>query len=160
VAERAGVARATLYQHFRSRLGLIDAMCETFDENPALVALRKEIDLGSADDALERTIAHVCSFWASEERVLVQLYGVVAVDPAAADLVDRQRNDRRGELARVARRLAKEGRLGDGLNEKRALTLLMLLTSFETFRELRHAGVSDRELPATLQETARTLLLR
>jgi len=27
VASRAGVSRASLYQHFGSRLGLVDAMC-------------------------------------------------------------------------------------------------------------------------------------
>src|SRR5204862_7618212 len=58
VADRAGVARATLYQHFRSRLELVDA-----------------------------------------------------VDPAAQDLVDRQRADRRSELERLVRNLSRAGRL-------------------------------------------------
>ena len=31
VAARAGVSRATVYQHFRSRLDLVDAICDTFD---------------------------------------------------------------------------------------------------------------------------------
>ena len=34
VAERAGVSRATVYQHFRSRIDLVDAICETFDAQP------------------------------------------------------------------------------------------------------------------------------
>src|SRR4051794_21354662 len=66
VAARAGVARATLYQHFGSRLGLVDAMCETFDANPALLHLRTSVDV---DDF----IADVVTFWASEEKVLTQL---------------------------------------------------------------------------------------
>ena len=41
VADRAGVSRATLYQHFGSRLELVDAICETFDANPALLELRQ-----------------------------------------------------------------------------------------------------------------------
>ena len=36
VAQRAGVSRASVYQHFGSRLGLVDALCESFDRNPAL----------------------------------------------------------------------------------------------------------------------------
>src|SRR6478609_3044506 len=36
VAERAGVSRATLYQHFRSRVDLVDAICDSFAVNPAL----------------------------------------------------------------------------------------------------------------------------
>ena len=35
VADRAGIARATLYQHFRSRLDLVDGICDTFAVNPA-----------------------------------------------------------------------------------------------------------------------------
>ena len=48
-------------------------------------------------------------------RVLSQLYGVVAIDPAARDLVDRQRDDRRGEMERLARHLRAAGRLRPGI---------------------------------------------
>ena len=63
VAERAGVSRATLYQHFRSRLDLIDAICDTFDANPALQRLRQSVELADPDAALEETIALVVRFW-------------------------------------------------------------------------------------------------
>src|SRR5947209_15896782 len=39
VAERAGIARATLYQHFRSRLNLVDAICDTIDATPTLLTI-------------------------------------------------------------------------------------------------------------------------
>src|SRR6476620_9486209 len=57
VAERAGVSRATVYQHFRSRIDLLDAICETFDDNPALIELRRTIMLPDPEPALVRTIA-------------------------------------------------------------------------------------------------------
>src|SRR5436189_3209657 len=63
VAERAGVARATLYQHFRSRLELVDAICETFAENPALVELRAIVDRSDAVAALAETVANSIRFW-------------------------------------------------------------------------------------------------
>src|SRR6185312_2541288 len=113
VADRAGVARATLYQHFRSRLELVDAICETFDENPALLRLRETVDDPDPDAALAGTIAHAMQFWSSEDPVLRHLYGLVSIDPAARALVDRQRADRRGELERLARNLARAGRLRD-----------------------------------------------
>src|SRR5215210_5529423 len=96
VASRAGVSRATLYQHFGSRLGLVDALCETFATNPSLIALR------TVDD-LDELIARVVEFWASEEKVLAPLYGAAAVDSAAYSLVERQRRDRHAELRRVLR---------------------------------------------------------
>jgi AcrR family transcriptional regulator len=158
VADRAGVSRATLYQHFGSRLDLVDAICETFDANPALLELRQVVELPDADAALDRTIANAVRFWSSEDQVLSQLYGVAAIDPAARDLVDRQRADRRGELERLVRNLHRAGRLPQRATA-RALTLLLVLTSYETYRELREAGLSDRQLTTTLQGAARELLL-
>lgn len=144
VAERAGVSRATLYGHFGSRLGLVDAMCESFDANPALVALRGTDDL---DLWLERLV----DFWATEEKVLVQLYGAAAVDPAARALVERQTRDRYGELGALLRALGRDD--GD------ALASLAVLTSFETYLELRRRlGKSKRHVVAVLQQKARTLL--
>ena len=160
VAARAGVARATLYQHFGSRLGLVDAICETFDENPALVALREAVSQDDVDEALARTIALAVRFWASEEAILEPLYGVAAVDSSAAALVGRQLADRRGELERLRARLREQGRLRGDLTDRRALALLLLLTSFETFVELRRrASLPEREVVAVLQESARTSLL-
>lgn len=158
VADRAGVARATLYQHFRSRLELVDAICETFDANPALLRLRETVENSDPDAALADTIADSMRFWSSEDPVLRHLYGVMSIDPAARDLVDRQRADRRSELERLARNLVRAGRLRDGTNERRAVDLLLVLTSYETFRELRASGLTDTQLTTTLQHAARDLL--
>jgi AcrR family transcriptional regulator len=138
VAERAGVSRATLYQHFGSRLGLVDAMCDTFDANPALVAVRQAADI-------DEWISHVVDFWASEEPILVQLYGVAAADPAAGDLVARQRRDRYAELERLLERI---GRARD----RDLFARLANLTSFETFEELRRGvGLEPEQVKATLR---------
>jgi AcrR family transcriptional regulator len=159
VADRAGIARATLYQHFGSRLELVDAICDAFAVNPALLELREIVGLPDADVALAETIANTVRFWSSEDPILSQLYGVVAVDPAAKDLVDRQRADRRGELERLARNLRESGRLRPRTSKRNVLALLLVLTSYETFRELRDAGLSESELTKTLQESATKLLL-
>ena len=159
VAAKAGVSRATLYQHFGSRLGLVDAICETFDVNPALVALRKAVDDEDVDEALDRTIAYAVGFWSSEEAILRPLYGAAEVDPSAAALVERQTADRRGELQRLLERLRKAGRLRPELTDRTALGLLLVLTSFETFEELRRrAGLPERDVVKTLQDAARATL--
>jgi AcrR family transcriptional regulator len=159
VADRAGVARATLYQHFRSRVDLVDAICDTFAVNPALVEIRNAVELPDPDEALAETVRLAMGFWSSEDAVLSQIYGVVAIDPAAQDLVDRQRDDRRGEIERLARHLHRSGRLRPGLGERRAAAQLMVLTSYDAFRELRIAGLSEREVVKTLQETAQAAVL-
>ena len=50
-------------------------------------------------------------------------------------------------------------RLRTGVGEKRAADLLMVITSYVTFRELRLSGLTDAQITKTLQESARTLLL-
>ena len=159
VATRAGLSRATVYQHFGSRLGLVDAICETFDANPALIAIRETVRNAAPSTALDRAIADTVGFWASEEAVLEPLYGAAAVDPAAGDLVARQRADRHGEFARLLGRLDEAGLLRPGLAVAEALGILLVLTSFETFRELRRvAGLEEPAVTTTLQAAARTLL--
>ena len=139
VAARAGVSRATLYQHFGTRLGLVDAMCDTFDENPALIAIRET-------DDIDTFIELVVDFWSAEEKILLQLYGAAAVDPAARDLVERQRRDRQKELRRV-------------LGGRNGFAELSVLTSFETYIELRRTvGLSKRDVVATLQRAAKQTL--
>ena len=159
VAERAGIARATLYQHFRSRLDLVDAICDTFDANPALLSIRELVEHPDPDVALAETIANTIRFWSSEHAILAQLYGVVAIDPAARDLVDRQRADRRGEMQRLIRNLQAAARLRAGLSIRNALALIMMLTSYESYSELREAGLSEREITTRLQDSARALLI-
>jgi len=84
---------------------------------------------------------------------------VVAIDPAARDLVARQRADRRGEMQRLAGNLRAAGALRAGMSEQRALGQLMVLTSYETFRELRLHGRDEAAIVAELQNTAAALLL-
>jgi AcrR family transcriptional regulator len=159
VAERAGVARATVYQHFGSRVGLVDAMCETFDENPALIGIRAAVRAGGPD-VLDEAVAGSIRFWASEEAVLAPLYGAAAIDPAARDLVDRQRADRRGEFETLLRHLRTAGRLRPGVSHREALATVLMLTSFETFVELRRlAGLSERAVIELVRSRARATLL-
>jgi AcrR family transcriptional regulator len=134
VAARAGVSRATVYQQFGSRLGLVDAICDGLD----LTAVKEAVDV---EAVIERSVA----FWASEETLLEQLYGAAAVDPAAAEFVQRQTRDRHGHL--------------ETLFGRQALPVLALLTSFETYIELRRrTGLSERRVVAFLREAATRLL--
>ncbi len=160
VAARAGVSRATLYQHFGSRLGLVDAICETFARSQELQSLKRSAELPDPVRALDEVIIDCARFWARQEAVLAPLYGVASVDPAAAGLVERQRRDRRRVFGRLARRLHAGGLLHRGLGERRALGILLLLTSFDSFLELRrHAGLTERDVSRELRTAARALLL-
>src|SRR3954465_37568 len=69
VAERAGVSRATVYQHFRSRIDLVAAICATCAATPALLELRETVADADPHHALRRTVALCVRFWSSEDAV-------------------------------------------------------------------------------------------
>lgn len=159
VAERAGVSRAGLYQHFDSRLALVDAICDIFGTSPSLLAVRRAVRLDDYRSAVALIIENCVGFWSSEEKVLDQLYGVAAIDPSAKALVERQRADRRQEMETFARRLRRAGKLREGVSERQAVARLMVLTSFETYKELVEAGLSIRDRVKTLTAMGESLLL-
>jgi AcrR family transcriptional regulator len=134
VATRAGVSRATVYQQFGSRLGLVDAICDSLD----LSAIEASPDVPTL-------LQNTTEFWAREETVMSQLYDAAAVDPAAREFVERQTEDRYRQLPNWV--------------DRRDLPTLGLLTSFETYIELRRrAGLSQRQVVAHLQRAATQLL--
>lgn len=134
VAARAGVSRATVYQQFGSRVGLVDAICDSLD----LDAVKASPDVATL---LQRT----SEFWAQEETLLSQLYDAAAVDPAAREFVERQTQDRYAHLPQWV--------------DRAGVSVLGLLTSFETYIELRRrAGLSQRQVVAHLQRMASELL--
>ena len=144
VADRAGVSRATVYGHFGSRLGLVDAVCELFATSAPLAAAK-----GASD--VDGLIAACVDFWSSEEKLLAQLYGGASIDPAAADFVDRQRRDRYRALRRLLHDL--------GRDDPATFAALTVLTSFETYVELRrHAGRSKAAVLEDLQRAANALI--
>jgi AcrR family transcriptional regulator len=134
VAGRAGVSRATVYQQFGSRVGLVDAICDSLD----LSAVMASPDVATL-------VKRSTDFWARDETLFSQLYDAAAVDPAAREFVERQTRDRYQQLPQWV----------DGPG----LPILGLLTSFETYIELRRrAGLSQRQVVACLQQAATQLV--
>src|SRR5262245_11603246 len=66
IATRAGVARATLYQHFGSRMGLIDAICERIGGGAEYAGIKASLGLDDPAQALRGVAAHSIRFWSAE----------------------------------------------------------------------------------------------
>ena len=158
IARLAGVGRATLYQHFGSRLGLVEAICESFADNPSMVAIQASPDVDDPHAAATQMIGQAIRFWHSEEPLHRHLYGLAEIDESAADFVERQTVDRRSVVERVVARLAEAGALRDGVSETQARATLLLLTSFHSFQELRAAGLTLEETERFAVSRARELL--
>lgn len=149
VAARAGVARATLYQHFGSRNGLVDSICDTLEAKPSLQAIRQAARLDDPVAALREAMRAITRFWAENEPLHRYSYGIIGVDPAAKAFVDRQTADRREVLRSILDRLPKVGRADLEL----AVAALLVLTSFPTFEELTVNGGLSEAATASLLVT-------
>jgi AcrR family transcriptional regulator len=158
IARAAGVGRATLYQHFGSRLGLVEAICGSLSENPSMVAIQASPDVADPRAALTQMLRQGIRFWDSEESLHRHLYGLAEIDESAAGFVERQTNDRHSVVERIVERLVDADALGDKVTKAQARATLFLLTSFHTFQELRGAGLTPEETERFAISRAQELL--
>jgi AcrR family transcriptional regulator len=159
LAAAAGVSRATVFNRFGSKLGVLQALFTRGMRGPEMTAIQEALSLEDPVAALEAVVGAGCAIWEAYAYVHLQLQAVAVLEPDAAALVDEQREDQRAQLELLARRLAKAGNLRPGLSEARAAATLHMITSLESFLWLRQAyGLSMRQTRETLTELARTLL--
>jgi AcrR family transcriptional regulator len=135
IAHHAGVTRATVYQRFRSKTGLLG---ELYDSLASRAALRDRIGFAFRADglggAVKRIVSAYCRLWATNRLVIRRLHALADVDTgfSSAD---------RGEWRRAALTALLAQHAG-GLRPKaikrrrEVVDSLHMLTSFETYDEL------------------------
>jgi len=159
LAEAGGVSRATVFNRFGSKLGVLEALVERCFTGPEMGAIKAALELEDPVAGLEATIEASCALWEARGFIVEHLYAIVVLEPGAAALIEEVEADQRSDLQGLTRRLARQDRLRPGLGETRAAATLHMLTSLESFLRLRRAyGLSLRQTRATMGELARTLL--
>lgn len=159
LAQRAGVSRATVFTRFQSKLGVLEALSRRCSGGPELQAIRDAAALEDPLEALEEFVAATCAFWDLQGFILAQLKAIVVLEPEASTLIEEQRRDQREVVEGVVRRLERGGHLREGVTRARAAAAIHLVTSLESYRELRQgAGMSRRQCAETLTDLARALL--
>jgi AcrR family transcriptional regulator len=159
LAAAAGVSRATVFNRFGSKLGVLEALFTRGMEGPEMTAIQDALALEDPVGALEAAVKASCTIWDVYWDVHLHLQSVAVLEPGAAELVDRQREEQRAGIQELMKRLAKADKLRPGLSQARATATLHMLTSLESFLWLRQSyGMSLRQTRETLLELARTLL--
>jgi AcrR family transcriptional regulator len=136
VARQANVARMTIYYQFGSKIGLLEAICDTLADNGGITQLGSAFRLDDPDEMLAEYIRIFSQFWDSERLLSRRLRALASLDPEF-ELVIRARDERRrrGTGVLVQRLAQRAGRPApDAINQ--AIELLFTLTSFETFDTL------------------------
>jgi AcrR family transcriptional regulator len=159
LAAAAGVSRATVFNRFGSKLGVLQALFRRGMEGPEMEAIRDALAIEDPVESLETTIDSSCAIWEVCGLVVEQLQAIVVLEPDASALIEEQEVEQREALQDLARRLARAGRLRAGVSEARATATLHMLTSLETFLWLRREyELSLRQTRETITELARALL--
>ena len=141
VAARADVARATIYYQFISKVGLLEAVCDSLAQNGQMSELSSAFVNPDPVRAIESFIARFGHFWNADRVVMRRLRALAALDPDVGAVIDARDQRRRAGLEIFVTRLSEEGLLT--MDQKVAVRVLFALTSFENFDSL--AG-PDREL--------------
>lgn len=129
VARRADVTRVTVYNHFGSKAGLLQALNEQVQASPDPLPS----PTAPAREQLHQRIAIACSTWASHAALLRHLPRTGPQEP--------------GHIRRLAERLAASDQLRPGCSIKEAEDVIGTLTSFEVFEGLSKDG---RRSPAAV----------
>lgn len=155
VAARAEVVRPTIYRHFGSKLGLLQALVADAEQRAGIERVFAAMALPDAAEAVRIMLSEHCRFWADEEQLFRQVVGLAAVDPEARQVIEGKDASRRRDMRGLAERLQRQGTLDPAWSPQRAGETLWFLTSFTTFDHLhRRGGLSRRALQRTLHELA------
>jgi len=159
LARRAGVARATVFSRFGSKLGVLEALSLRCAGGPEMRALREAQGLEDPVAAVDALLLAGCDLWEKEGYIMVQLKAIVVLEPEASANIDAQYDDQRRGMEALARGLQRAGRLRDGWSAARAAAALHALTSVETFMLLRHHhGLPLATVKQTIVELSRSIL--
>jgi AcrR family transcriptional regulator len=137
VAKLARVARSTIYLIFGSRAGLFEAFTEDLLARTGQNELTKAVAHEDARRHMRDGIAAACRMYAQDLPVYRVLFSMNHVDPASVGgAVQRMETKRAGGMRYLAQRLAEDSVLRNDVTVNKAVDVLWVLCSFETFDAL------------------------
>lgn len=158
IAERADVTRATVYHHFDTKLGLIEALVADAADSAGLAEILHLGENAETDGDVRELLDAYTRFWASHEALFRNVIGLAGVDPEAAAVVEARDENRRRGMESLASRLGARGTLASGVSEADASQTLWLLTSFPVFDQLhRRSRLETEDVARILARLTSTL---
>jgi AcrR family transcriptional regulator len=149
IAKQTDVARMTVYNQFKNKAELLEALFDDLAEKGRLPErLRKAF---AREDAVQTAVGFIfafTSFFNSEREVMRKLNGLSVLDPVFAEV---SREHRRQSAAReVLQRLKRQTGKPDAKSFQQAEDVFVTLTSFDTIDRLATGRRSARQVALLL----------
>lgn len=137
VAERAGVARMTVYYQFRSRRGLIEALFDSFADGGQLAEhLGEAFRESDPQETLAGVVSAFAHFWQAGRSWVRRVRALGVLDAGLGAAIEARNARRRQVMRAVIERMAQRRRLPLKISQAEVEEILYALTSFEMFDAL------------------------
>jgi AcrR family transcriptional regulator len=158
VARQADVARMTVYHQFGSKIGLLEALCDSLAASGGMEQLAAAFRQPEPLAALDEYITVFGHFWESDRLVTRRLRGLAALDADFEQVIRARDERRRMGLGVIVQRLAdKQGRPAPAALDE-IVNVLYTLVSFETFDMLAGPTRTIEEVTPVVRRLARAAL--
>jgi AcrR family transcriptional regulator len=160
IARVARVSRRTIYNHFGSRSGLLEALYDYLAARGHLGRGKGALLQNDPDVVVATFIRALVDFWSSDPVVIRRLHAMAALDAEIARGLAAREKRRRRAAAEIVRRSAAAAKRERRLWTDRLLAdALSTLASFETYDVLARAGHGREDIIAVMTHLARSVLV-
>jgi AcrR family transcriptional regulator len=148
VAERADVARMTVYYQFKSKGKLLEALFDDFGSRANMREMRKAFQEPNPLTSLGVIIDVFCRLWKSQGALLRRLTALAALDTEVNRALTERGSWRREALTEIVRRLP------ETTDQEEIVDVLCALTSFETYEMLAARHKRSEKISSVLYRAA------
>ena len=158
VARQADVARMTVYHQFGSKIGLLEALCDSLASSGGMEQLAFAFRRPEPLDGLDEYIKVFGGFWQSDRLVTRRLRGLAALDPDFEQVIRARDERRRQGLRVIVQRLFEHHGRPEISASNEVVDVLYTLSSYECFDILAGPTRSLEEVVSVVQQLARAAL--
>lgn len=158
VARQADVARMTVYHQFGSKVGLLEALCDSLAASGGMQQMAAAFSQEGSLDALAQYLLLFGRFWNTDRSVMRKLRALAVLDPDFEQVIRTRDGWRRRGVSVIARRIVEQHTLPPGKTLDEVIDILFTLSSFETFDTLASATRSMEEVAPLIFQLARAAL--
>jgi AcrR family transcriptional regulator len=152
VAKQADVARATIYNQFGNKFGLLEALFDDLARRGGMFELGEAFRKENPLDALNEFVAAFGRFWTTDRIIIRRLHAMITLDSEMAKSESARQERRRKGLQVIVGRLNEEYKLATDLPLDEIIEIVHTLTGFETFDALAGTTRSPEEVVPIVQK--------